>query len=180
VDDYSSVAFWYQTEPHKAWSPVPPAEERLPRERGVPEQVLEGEALAPTAMPVGGKIEVQPLGRDWHGHEGALLVFKPMEQLGSVTLYVPLSEPGEYEISAYLSRGPENGIWRLLADGEPLGQEVDTYAASAGDEGRWPRTTFGVISRAAGVHRLEFTCVGKNPDSAGFMLGIDALHLRKI
>ena len=30
-DDYSSVAYWYQSEPHTVWSPVPPVEERLPR-----------------------------------------------------------------------------------------------------------------------------------------------------
>ena len=31
TDDFSSVAYWYQTEPHKVWSPMPPAIERLPR-----------------------------------------------------------------------------------------------------------------------------------------------------
>ena len=31
TDDFSSVAYWYQTEPHKLWSPMPPAIERLPR-----------------------------------------------------------------------------------------------------------------------------------------------------
>jgi hypothetical protein len=29
-DDYSSVAFWYQTEPHKPFDPFPPLEKRLP------------------------------------------------------------------------------------------------------------------------------------------------------
>jgi Protein of unknown function (DUF2961) len=29
-DDYTSVAFWYQTEPHQKLSPLPPAKERLP------------------------------------------------------------------------------------------------------------------------------------------------------
>jgi hypothetical protein len=29
-DDYSSVAYWYQTEPHKLFS-IPPVDERLPR-----------------------------------------------------------------------------------------------------------------------------------------------------
>jgi hypothetical protein len=30
-DDWSSVAYWYQSEPHQVWSPVPPVEQRLPR-----------------------------------------------------------------------------------------------------------------------------------------------------
>lgn len=31
-DDYSSTAYWYQTEPHKKFKPMLPVEERLPRE----------------------------------------------------------------------------------------------------------------------------------------------------
>jgi hypothetical protein len=30
-NDYSSVAYWYQTEPHKPLPPLPPVQERLPR-----------------------------------------------------------------------------------------------------------------------------------------------------
>jgi hypothetical protein len=30
ADEYSSVAFWYQTEPHKGFDPLPPVERRLP------------------------------------------------------------------------------------------------------------------------------------------------------
>jgi Protein of unknown function (DUF2961) len=29
-DDYTSVAFWYQTEPHQKLFPLPPVEQRLP------------------------------------------------------------------------------------------------------------------------------------------------------
>ena len=31
ADNYYSVAYWYQTEPHAAFPPLPPAEERLPK-----------------------------------------------------------------------------------------------------------------------------------------------------
>jgi hypothetical protein len=30
-NDYASVAYWYQTEPHYDFAPMPPAQERLPR-----------------------------------------------------------------------------------------------------------------------------------------------------
>jgi hypothetical protein len=30
-NDYSSVAYWYQKEPHKKFTPLPEAQERLPR-----------------------------------------------------------------------------------------------------------------------------------------------------
>lgn len=32
-NDYTSTAYWYQTEPHKPFAPLPPVEERLPRPR---------------------------------------------------------------------------------------------------------------------------------------------------
>ena len=32
-DDYSSTAYWYQTEPHKKFEPMLPVEKRIPRER---------------------------------------------------------------------------------------------------------------------------------------------------
>ncbi len=52
ANDYTSVAYWYQREPHKAFPPFPPADRRLPhmapeywelarRERGVSERYLE-------------------------------------------------------------------------------------------------------------------------------------------
>lgn len=31
-DDYSSVAYWYQTEPHKVFTVLPPVDQRIPRE----------------------------------------------------------------------------------------------------------------------------------------------------
>ena len=34
-DDYSSTAYWYQTEPHKRFPAMPKVEDRLPREEGV-------------------------------------------------------------------------------------------------------------------------------------------------
>ncbi|MEK7409135.1 MAG: hypothetical protein AAB225_29075 [Acidobacteriota bacterium] len=30
ASDYSSVGYWYQTEPHAAFPPLPPVEGRLP------------------------------------------------------------------------------------------------------------------------------------------------------
>jgi len=32
-DDYSSTAYWYQTEPHKKFQPLPPVELRRPRKQ---------------------------------------------------------------------------------------------------------------------------------------------------
>jgi len=44
-NDYSSVAYWYQTEPHKPWAPMPIVEERLPRPDSYDYLTLEQRAL---------------------------------------------------------------------------------------------------------------------------------------
>jgi hypothetical protein len=31
ADDWASVAYWYQIEPHHVWAAMPPVKERLPR-----------------------------------------------------------------------------------------------------------------------------------------------------
>ncbi|MBD3177100.1 MAG: DUF2961 domain-containing protein, partial [Armatimonadia bacterium] len=56
-DDYSSVAYWYQTEPHKPFD-LPPVEERIPREfEGDPGQVeLNTESVSVQGAPA---IEVE-------------------------------------------------------------------------------------------------------------------------
>ena len=33
ANDYSSTAYWYQTEPHKTFAPILPVAQRLPRSR---------------------------------------------------------------------------------------------------------------------------------------------------
>ena len=38
-NDYSSTAFWYQSEPHACFPPLPPLEKRLPREETSPQEV---------------------------------------------------------------------------------------------------------------------------------------------
>jgi hypothetical protein len=35
-NDYSSTAYWYQTEPHAPFPPLLPADQRLPRPDGEP------------------------------------------------------------------------------------------------------------------------------------------------
>ena len=44
-NDYSSVAYWYQTEPHRPWALMPKADERLPRPDPYDSQTVEEKKL---------------------------------------------------------------------------------------------------------------------------------------
>ncbi len=60
-NDYTSTAFWYQKEPHKAFPPLPSAQERLPSWPAGVGEALEKEALLGAelgAMLTGGKVHL--------------------------------------------------------------------------------------------------------------------------
>jgi hypothetical protein len=40
--------------------------------------------------------------------------------------------------------------------------------------------SLGYLDLPAGRHELTFTCVGKNPASKGYYLGVDALRIEEI
>jgi len=56
ADDFSSVAFWYQVEPHKPFEPLPPAYDRLYVDYA---NLVEGESLVEQAKASEGPVLTQ-------------------------------------------------------------------------------------------------------------------------
>jgi hypothetical protein len=121
VADYATVAYWYQTEPHRPTSPLPPAEERRILEVKVP----------PGALPADS--------------------FSVREEAGGLrTLEIPVPRPDRYDLWIYprdSSGRPEAAILarrnvevegetleHTLAEGEPL-----PYAVHPVPVRRWAR-----------------------------------------
>ncbi|MEK6571839.1 MAG: glycoside hydrolase family 172 protein, partial [Bacteroidota bacterium] len=74
LGDYSSVAYWYQAEPHKQFAQILPAQRRIPLRVVVPENAIEAEDLLGSARATGGQLSVQDMasyGVDW-GHDKQL------------------------------------------------------------------------------------------------------------
>jgi hypothetical protein len=69
--DYSSVAYWYQSEPHAQFPPLPRDAEQLFAD-APPPGTVEGESLVGTAQATDGRIAAQdmsPFAGQWSGAE---------------------------------------------------------------------------------------------------------------
>jgi hypothetical protein len=168
ADDYSSVAYWYQTEPHVEFFKMPPVEDRLYVSKAVS---IEAESLISTAESVGPKPVVQEL-PGWSG--GAQLFFMPKEQNSSVTLKLPVKKAGSYDLQVYFTKSWDYGVYQVYLDGNPINKRFDLYSP---DVIQAPVVNLGRYQLSAGDHLLKFQCTGQNPVSQGYYLGVDFIEL---
>ena len=165
-DLMSSVALWYQTEPHKRWPALPPGPERF-LDRIV--KVVVGWQAAKEAKHSSGPIELPKLACT---KESQALWFKPDD--GSAWLEIPFQLDKEVTGNLWgrFVASWNYGIYRVTLDGQELAT-VDLYAPKAtGKELDWGHRTL-----AAGSHVLRFECRGKVEASKGWFFGFDRLDM---
>jgi hypothetical protein len=171
-DAITSVAFWYQEEPHGSRPSLPPPNERIPfsETRYEPEEnevfkhlrVAEG-APAPTRQEgvfwaYGGQVSFAPPDRE-HGH-----------------LFMPFDVPTVHDFDFYLrcTLTTDGGCWQALIDGEPVGRPIDLFAPMDATRD----FLLGRVRMKPGGHELELRAVGRNVSSNGFALGFDSFMVR--
>jgi len=171
ADRFSSVAFWYQVEPHAEFPALPPAEERMPykEERVELETLLDG-------IESGG-VERKPKRQSGRGWSERAQLFYAAETQDESWVRIPfeVTEGGRWLIYGLLTTSYDYGIWQFSIDGHELGEPRDMYAAETLVE----EVLLGTLELAAGEHVLEVRTVGKNPESSGVYMGLDALALRR-
>lgn len=169
-DDYSSVAFWYQTGEPTFTARAPGAEERrLPsldpviayaRDFAGPE--FHGEGVAAPQQ-----LELYPQPQ---------LLYRP-SGTNQAWLEIPFTvthrQPFRLLINA--TKSYDFGQYQASLDGIKLGEPFDLYSARLANEevhllDFWPEP---------GRHVLRLDCVGKNPQSAGYYLGLESVRLRE-
>jgi hypothetical protein len=172
TDAFSSVAFWYQEEPHGSLTILPTQSERLPfyEVRIEPEDksVLESMTV-PEEAPKPTRLD----GYFWA--YGAEAVFAP-RKLEEAKLSFPFDVPGPHDYDFYvrLTRGPDAGAWQVYLDGDPLGAPMDLFAPRA----LLREQLLGRRHLGPGGHTLELRGTGKNLESTGFALGFDSFMAR--
>ena len=166
-DLMSSVAFWYQTEPHKPWPALPAGRDRLPFHE---QTLVAGWKLGDTAKRSDHPIQVQPIGG---ATDGKQLLFMPGDDKGWIETPFQIDQEITTELVGRLFDSWDYGTYRVLLDGEEIGRN-ELYAANP-----TPNThPWGLHKLAAGEHLLRFECVGKPEKSKGYFLGFDALVAR--
>jgi len=164
-DLISSVAFWYQTEPHKPWPALPPGPERLPSRDVV---LIEGEAGVEGARNSDHRLTTQELGGVSGGSQ---LFFNPFDDSAWVEVDFTVAEESTVDLIVKLVHSHDYGIYEASLDGEALGtwDLYDPAVLPAQDH------RVGMRMLAAGTHTLRLACRGKNASSGGYFLGFDAL-----
>ena len=183
-NEYSSVAYWYQTEPHKAFPPLP--EERVPpgiavgaAEAPAIAGLVEAEDLLEKAESGGGDASIVKPGAPFS--RGGVVLLLAREKGAWITFRVDAGAGGRLRIGGHFARASDLGKYRLLVDGTPLGEETDFH----NDEGGGGPThvvptgevIFGILELTPGRHELKLECVGKNERSTGHFLAVDGFFL---
>jgi len=167
-DLMSSVAFWYQLEPHKPWADLPAGQDRLPFKQSV---LIEGEDFVETATHSGADLSIQAIGGASGGNQ---LWYRPADDQAWIEVKFTLDEALTADLYGSVIYSWDYGTYRVLLDGEQI-DVMPMYSASVKPTSR----RWGLRTLAAGEHTLRFECVGKPGDSKGYLFGFDALMARK-
>ena len=168
-DLMSSVALWYQTEPHKPWAALPPGPQRLPFSESrllVGWQALKGEKHSD------GTVGTQNFRGKVTGDK--FLVFNSTEGTGWVELRFATDKAQVVDLIGNMVHGSEGGRYRVLLDGK----ELEAMNLAAGDLSVTPHR-WGMRELTAGDHVLRFESVAE-PAASGdrHSLGFDTLVAR--
>ncbi len=181
--DYSSVAYWYQTEPHTPFYTMPsdPAD-LLPYLPPPPTRIpsaVEGESLVDKTKVTTGTVQAQMLegvfDGSWSG--GSQLWWIPDEPNGTLESTVQVPTAGTYEVTAYLTTAPDYGTFRLDVNGQPIGGEMSLYSEEVSESGPIP---LGNIRLKAGPNVFKVVNTGKDSRSTGHMFGLDAIVMKPV
>jgi hypothetical protein len=169
-DDFYTVAYWYQTEPHKPFPPLPPARERVPYDEAQIKELdlfLDGAQAEPKEA-----LRTQ----EGYGRGGKQVFFTPAQSGGSFTLKIPVAEAGSYNAILFATCSWDYGIYQISLGGQAAGGPRDFYSGGTGTR----ELNLGRFELPAGEVELSFRNAGKNPDSKGYFLGVDGILLRKL
>lgn len=101
-------------------------------------------------------------------------LFCRTRQGGSVELGFAVRKAGCYRLRALATAAPDFGKIQVMLDGKKLGAEFDLYSGLVSPSGS---LELGTHDLEAGKHRLRFIAGDKNPASAGYYFGLDAIDL---
>ena len=179
-DDIASVAFWYQTEPHAAFPPLPALDVRTRDAKRPPVKfvgALECESLEIVDRTPELAAEVQSLERIGDGWSSAAQLFVRAKAVGDyVEVAVPAEGTGAKRIVLHATRASDYGVLRFSVNGKTVESTFDGYAESPAPSGP---IDLGVHEPRDQKFVLRAEVIGANPASTGpkYFFGLDAVVL---
>ena len=179
---YATTAYWYLTVDGKdPYDPVP-LDQRVgywtPVESVKVKGAIEGEALKVLSK-TGGDPQEQDMtgfGDSWSNDAHLWWInTKPGDRLD---LALPVTQSGNYQINAQLTKAPDYAIVQLYLDGEKLGEPLDLYHPSVIATGP---LVLDKRQLTAGEHKLSIEIIGANPKAIkNYMAGLDYVKLELV
>jgi len=169
-DDYSSVAFWYQTGTPTFTARAPHAKDRtLPNLDLVfpAKHYTDDEHHGVGRAMVQSNLGFFPTGQ---------LFYRPGQAKDAwveIPFEVKEKEPRRLLIKG--TRAPDYGRYQAYLNGVKIGQPIDLYHGNVSDW-EWHLLDFWPDP---GEYTLRLECVGKNPKSTGHFLGVESIRLRE-
>jgi hypothetical protein len=172
VADYSSIAYWYQREPHLKFAEMPKAAQRIPLRVIVANNAIEAESITPESVTVKfSRQDMSDIGVDWSGQAQLRTEFqKPSDE---IVLNVPIPYRSTFDVDVYFSKAPNYGNCDIYAGKKQVGT-ISGYNRTMIHGGKV--TLKGLVAQNKSLP-LRFVCSGKDARSSGFELGLDAFFL---
>jgi hypothetical protein len=137
---------------------------------------LEGEQLEIEAKSDNVSVSKQKIGiASFPPLSGDRLLFVRLREKGDLIDLVlpPSTGPGRYTLKVRLVTSWDYAIVRVSFNGAVLGQPVDTYTPVT--DAKW--FVLGTVEVDSDANIFSLEAVGRNPKSAGYYVGIDAIML---
>jgi hypothetical protein len=183
-DLMSSVAYWYQKGVATGQPEVPYGAARLPH--GNATQIELEKNVAQARVEKGKTSVLKELfwGKD-------VLLFEGEGPGAKIELPFTVDADGDYELSTQVAQASTYGVYEVWLDGKPVatrelehepgadirqGTQFDGYAY---DTYVGLDRQIGWMHLTKGPHTITYVCVGKNPASTGYSLGVDNLILAR-
>ena len=168
-DDYSSVAFWYQTGEPTFKARAPHA-----RQRELPnlDRIIAAKAHTDAQYHGQGEAVVQNLNIYPDGH---LLYTPQAEEKAWIEIPFKIEKKEPLRLLLVMTHSYDFGKYQAYLDGVKLGPVMDLYSEEILSREHhlldfWPDP---------GDYRLRLECIGKNTASTGHYLGIESVRLRE-
>jgi len=170
-DDFSSVAYWYQTGVPTFTARAPDANER--RLPNIDRYIALAKGFQDESYHGSGKTTVESLPKL---HEFPQLVYRPTTAEDAwIEIPFEVKRKKPLRLLVRVTCSPAGGKYQAVLDGVEVGEPMDTYAT----EPTWKEFPLLDLWPEAGNHTLRLVCIGKNKMADGANLAIESIRLRE-
>jgi len=169
-DDYSSVAFWYQTG-------IPTFQARAPegKDRLLPnlDLIVPATPFADKEHCGSGSIRVQ---RNLGFYPAGQIHYVPeTPETGTLEIPFTVEKKEPRRLLVRVTCAPDYGMYEAYLNGVKIGEPIDLYAEDVKDW-EWHLLDFWP---EPGDYTLRLQCIGKSPKSTGLGIGVESVRLRE-